>query len=139
MSKDSLPSEALFPAMTLENCSFCRIHAAKTWSDPQGSVTIYIADPHRLSRYRFALRTADFFVCRDCGAYLGAVLEEPEGECSTVNLRLGDVAADAEAVTYGSEDPAQRLARRKRIWTPTTIHINESRGQHVDPGRDQTK
>jgi hypothetical protein len=103
------------------DCSFCRIHAAKNWSDPNGSVTIDVADADLLNRYRFGSKTADFFICRVCGAYLGAVLEESERAWSTVNLRLSSLVVDEQAMSYGSEDALERVARRKRVWTPTTI------------------
>ena len=103
------------------DCSFCRIHAAKNWSDPVGSVTIRIGDRITLQKYRFALRTADFYICRVCGAYLGAVLSDDEGTWSTVNLRLSGIPVDELPASYGAEDSTDRVTRRKRVWTPTTI------------------
>ena len=105
------------------DCSFCRIHAAKNWSDSEGSVTIRIADERRLQKYRFALQTADFYICRVCGTYLGAVLSDGEGAWSTVNLRLTRLTVDEETAQYGAEDTTERVTRRKRVWTPTTIVI----------------
>lgn len=103
------------------DCSFCRIHAAKNWSDPEGSVTIRIADERNWQKYRFALQTADFYICRVCGAYLGAILADDEGTWSTVNLRLSALAVGEENASYGAEDTIDRIQRRKRVWTPTTI------------------
>jgi hypothetical protein len=105
------------------DCKFCRIHAAQNWSDPHGSVRIHVERLHELNKYRFASRTADFFVCRACGAYLGAVLTEGDTAWSTVNLRLSDLSVHQQSVSYGAEDSDQRIARRKRVWTPTTIEI----------------
>lgn len=51
-------------------CSFCRLHAALTSSDPAGSLSFHASDLSRLQRYRFGARTADFLICRHCGAYL---------------------------------------------------------------------
>ena len=76
-----------------------------------------------LQKYRFALRTADFYICRVCGAYLGAVLSDQEGTWSTVNLRLSGLTVDEETAHYGAEDTIDRVTRRKRIWTPTKIDI----------------
>lgn len=103
------------------DCRFCRMHAARNWSDPEGSVTIYVGDQRLLQKYRFALRTADFYVCRVCGAYLGAVLSDDEGTWSTLNLRLTDLVVHSEAADYGNEDTSDRIARRKRLWTPTVL------------------
>lgn len=103
------------------DCRFCRVHGALNWSDPDGSVVIRIAHEQNLQRYRFALRTADFYVCRTCGAYLGAVLTDDEDAWSTVNLRLSELSVEQETASYGTEDTTQRIERRKRVWTPTTI------------------
>ena len=105
------------------DCSFCRIHAARNWSDSEGSVTIRLMDELYLQKYRFALRTADFYICRVCGAYLGAVLSDQEGTWSTVNLRLSGLTVDEETAHYGAEDTIDRVTWRKRIWTPTKIDI----------------
>ena len=104
------------------DCGFCRIHAVRNWSDPNGSATVKIEDEQNLQRYLFALATAEFFICRVCGAYLGAVLSDTDGAWSTVNLRLSDLADVAEeTASYGSEGESERIARRKRFWTPTRL------------------
>lgn len=104
------------------DCSFCRMHAARNWSDPNGRAAIHVRDPARLQRYRFGQRTADFYLCRTCGAYAGAVLADADGTWSTLNLRLTGLQAVAEEpVGYDREDPAERVARRKRKWTPTRV------------------
>lgn len=106
------------------DCSFCRIHGAKNWSDSQGAATIRVADEDALQRYRFALRTADFYVCKVCGAYAGAVLTEGSSSWSTVNLRLSRLhAIDEEPASYGAEQEADRVERRRRVWTPTKIVV----------------
>ena len=57
-------------------CTFCRRHGARNTSDPKGSVRIWVRDGAKLNRYSFGLRTADFLLCRECGAYIGAMLED---------------------------------------------------------------
>jgi hypothetical protein len=104
------------------DCSFCRIHAARNWSDPHGSAIIEVRDPQKLQRYVFALATADFYICQVCGGYLGAVLSAEDGVWSTVNLRLSDLPGICEArVSYGAESEDARVARRKKVWTPTRL------------------
>lgn len=103
------------------DCRFCRIHAARNWSDPDGSAVVRVADERQLHRYRFALGTADFYICRICGACLGAVLADDEGTWSTVNLRLSELSVDENSASYGAEDTLGRIARRQRVWTPTVI------------------
>ena len=104
------------------DCSFCRIHGAKNWSDPNGKATIRIRDEQFLERYLFALKTAEFFICRTCGAYIGAVLSDRDQMWSTLNLRLTPLHFLAEsAVSYGAEQADDRVARRKDVWTPTVV------------------
>ena len=103
------------------DCRFCQIHAARNWSDPEGSVTIRITDERHLQKYRFGLQTADFYICRRCGTYLGAILSDDEANWSTVNLRTTELAVSEEAASYGAEDALGRIMRRKRVWTPTII------------------
>ena len=104
------------------DCSFCRVHGALNWSDSQGRAKIEVNDPQQLQRYLFALATAEFFICKVCGAYVGAVLFAADGCWSTVNLRLSDLSAVTETrASYGSEQEDERIARRKNVWTPTQV------------------
>ena len=97
------------------------MHGAVNWSDPRGSTVIRVADEEALQKYRFALRTADFYVCRICGGYPAAVLADEEGTWSTVNLRLAGLEVPSGPASYGSEETGARVERRKRVWTPTTV------------------
>ena len=98
------------------------MHAAKHWSDPEGSVTIFVAEERRLQKYRFALRTADFYICRVCGAYLGAVFSMDQCIWSTLNLQLTELSVDERAWNFdAAEGTSGRVARHRRVWTPTTI------------------
>ena len=104
------------------DCSFCRIHGARNWSDPDGNTTIQVSDAHQMQRYLFALATAEFYICRVCGAYVGAVLVAAEGTWSTGNLRLSDLPEVAEeSASYGQESKRERSYRRKKGWTPTLL------------------
>ncbi len=104
------------------SCSFCRRHAARTTSDPNGRVKITVQDSRQLIRYRFGLKTADFLVCGRCGVYLGAVMKAGEKAYATVNIRTFDdfenFTQGPVAVSYEGETEAERRARRKTNWTP---------------------
>ena len=104
-------------------CSFCRTHGARTTSDAEASVRFIIPDESRLNRYRFASKSADFYVCRDCGAYVASVIDSQRGRFATLNVNVISPAVDVPAaapVTYDAETPAQKLARREQKWTPVT-------------------
>jgi len=103
-------------------CDFCRRHGAVNISDPDG-LAIIDAAPEDIHRYRFALMTADFVICRHCGVYLAAVMGEGDKIVSTINvagLRMNEFLDVEEApVEYGSETTEERIARRFQKWTPT--------------------
>jgi hypothetical protein len=114
-------------------CSFCRKHGARAISDPDGMLTIQIADEDSLLRYEFAHRTADFLVCRRCGVYVAAVTHGP-GERRGI-AQLNAITNDryfgiAVAVEYSEEAPAERIERRYKVWMPVSIEIEgEDRGK----------
>lgn len=104
-------------------CAFCRGHGAATSADPKGTVRFNYAYPDRLRRYRFALRTADYLVCRECGMYLGAVMMTGVGAVATVNVHTlrerPRSLSPAQPVTgYRNESLEERRARRREHWTP---------------------
>ncbi len=103
-------------------CSFCRRHGARCISDPEGSLVITAATSGKLKRYRFALGTADYLVCADCGVYVGAVMTEGAKAYGILNINvLDDPSPFTQApasVTYDAEDEAGRRARRRARWTP---------------------
>jgi hypothetical protein len=108
------------------DCSFCRRHDAKSASDPDGSVAFRIRDPAAVSRYRFGLRTADFLVCRDCGIYVGAVIERDGRQWAIVNLRASEFYdVPVAAVSYDAENEAGRFDRRRSRWTPVRARAGE--------------
>lgn len=105
-------------------CHFCRKHGTRSIADPAAKVGIRIADPEAVTRYRFGLKTADFLVCRECGVYAAAVLETEDGQFATVNLNvLDDERAFTRkplTISYEGESAEQRLARRRRKWSPVS-------------------
>src|SRR5262245_48705362 len=115
-----IPAEAF--GVRACQCSFCRKHAGHTISDPAGRVTIEVREETSLSRYQFALRTCEFFLCRHCGVYVAAVLTDGDRAWAVVNVHaLDDRAAFTGSITpmeYGSEDVGARVSRRKEKWTP---------------------
>jgi hypothetical protein len=102
-------------------CRFCRSHGARTTADPDGRVAFRITDERRLQRYRFALGTAEFFVCRTCGVYIAALLASPRGRVATLNNNaIGEPldVADSAPASYDGESSGERRERRERQWTP---------------------
>ncbi len=118
----SAPLEAL--GLRACQCTFCRAHGARTTSDPNGAIAISVRDKDKLQRYRFGLKTADFLICRDCGVFVGALMEEGGKAYFTVNANAfkppppHDLAGSAN--DFGAEDAAGRMSRRSAKWTPVT-------------------
>jgi hypothetical protein len=106
-------------------CSFCRKHASRAVSDPQGRLIVTLRDREAVQRYRFGLATADYFLCGRCGVYLAAVLADGEAlyGIAIVNA-LNDAASFIRAAIpadYSAEDAAARRQRRCSRWTPTEV------------------
>lgn len=118
--------ETSIPLAELETrscaCSFCARHGARTASDPNGRVTLHVKDASQLSRYRWGLATADFFVCRKCGVFVAAVLDDA---FSTLNVnileKVPEMTRPVQPVSYDNEDAASRIKRRRARWTPTRV------------------
>jgi hypothetical protein len=122
----ALTSEAAAIEVRACQCGFCRRQGAATISDPAGRAIIEF-DPDCLVRYRFGTATATSLLCARCGVYAGAVLEDGDRCWSIANTR-GLAIAEFEGrigtpMTYDQETPDERIARRKRRWTPTELKI----------------
>jgi hypothetical protein len=103
------------------DCSFCRRHGARTTADPNGRARIGIRDRSLVSLYEFGLRTARMVVCARCGMYCAAVLRDGERAWAVQNANLFLHPAfdrPAQPVSYEGETAEQRIARRKKLWTP---------------------
>jgi hypothetical protein len=105
-------------------CTFCRVHGARTTSDPNGTFALRVRDDSKLQRYRFGLGTADFLICRECGAFIGALMEEGGARYITVNANTFQPPPPYDipgvAHDFGGEAAGGRIDRRKAKWTPVT-------------------
>ncbi|MBV9420354.1 MAG: aldehyde-activating protein [Alphaproteobacteria bacterium] len=105
-------------------CTFCRAHGARTTSDPDGAFRLKVADASQLQRYRFGLKTADFLICKTCGAFIGALMEEQGRRYITVNANTFQpppaYTIAGSANDFSAEDTSGRIARRAAKWTPVT-------------------
>lgn len=105
-------------------CRFCRAHDALSTSDTGGRLVFVAAEPRHLQRYRFAMKTADFLLCRNCGVYIGAVISTQAGRFGIINTHALDPVpqdiADVQPISYDKEDSSGRIARREERWTPVS-------------------
>lgn len=102
------------------------MHDALSTSDSRGTLQFFADNTDALQRYRFALRTADFLLCRLCGVYIGAIIEASEQHYGIINTHAlsnpPDDMAAVGAISYDDEDVPGRVGRREQRWTP----VNES-------------
>ncbi len=113
------PAPTEIPARAC-GCSFCQKHGGVWTSCPQGVLEVRVRDPQQVQRYAFGTRTADFHVCRTCGA-VPVVTSEIAGHLYavvSVNAMEGLDAAlvRTAAASFEAESEAARLARRARNW-----------------------
>lgn len=111
-------------------CSFCRKHASRAVSDPDGKMTLTLHDEAAVQRYRFGLGTADYFLCGRCGVYVAAVM--PDGGRDYA-IAIINAFEDSPRFTqpliladYSAEGEAERRQRRRARWTPTEIAVAAS-------------
>jgi hypothetical protein len=109
------------------DCTFCRKHGVRSVMDPKGKAFIDVRDSSELTRYVFGLATSEFFVCRKCGAYAGAVLSEAGGAWAVLNANLltdqSVLPREVASASYGSETAESRSARRRQQWTPAVVKL----------------
>ena len=91
-------------------------------SDPAGALKFAADYPDSIGRYRFALKTTDFIICRRCGGYLGAIISTPSGQygIANVNALIASQEGLPQPTTsdYDGESPEARIQRRVAGWTP---------------------
>jgi hypothetical protein len=103
-------------------CSMCTKHGAAWTSHPEGRFTLRIADEARTARYRFGSKTADFHVCLNCGVIPIVTCTLDDKRYAVFNVRTFDNVDRSDlvetAADFEGEGTGDRLARRRRNWTP---------------------
>lgn len=107
-------------------CGFCIRQGSATVSDPDGHA-VWEIEAARYVPYQFATGTATSILCAKCGVYAGAMLTDADGAWSIANTRglaMTEFSGrTGEHMDYEQKTPAQRIARRKRRWTPTEVRM----------------
>jgi hypothetical protein len=103
-------------------CGHCTKHGAAWTSNPDGRFNLQIADDTRVTRYRFGTRTADFHVCSTCGVVPIVTCAIEGTRYAVVNVNTFDDVDRSQlveaATNFEGETTENRLARRRRNWTP---------------------
>jgi len=101
-------------------CAFCRKHGGVWTACRDGRLIVHLRDPGEVSRYAFETKTADFHVCKRCGA-VPLVTSLIEGHVyAVVNVNAFD---DVDLsllryapVSFDGEGEESRLVRRAKNW-----------------------
>lgn len=106
-------------------CGFCVLHGRIATSDRDGELRIAIEAPENVSKFRFGHRTADFYVCRECGM-IPVVTSEIDGATrGIVDVRMIEgfdwSRSETSRHDFEGEEVDDRLDRRKGYWTGTVI------------------
>ena len=112
---DSIPVRAC-------SCGFCTKHGAVYTSHPEAKFVAKIREDSFVNRYRFATKTAEFFVCTCCGV-VPFVTSDIEGALyAVVNVNSFDGVdpgmLDGSVRNFDGERREDRLSRRARTWIP---------------------
>ena len=117
-------SESAIPVRAC-GCGLCTKHRAAWTSHPDGRFYLQIANKSLATQYRFGTKTADFHVCLTCGA-IPIVTCMIEGlRYAVFNVNTFDNVDRSElvetATNFDGETTENRLARRRRNWTPEAV------------------
>jgi len=103
-------------------CGYCIKHGGVWTSHPGGRFHLLIADEFRVTRYRFGTNTADFHVCSTCGVVPIVTCVIDGGRYAVFNTNTFDDVDRSQlaeaAANFEGETTEDRLARRRRNWTP---------------------
>jgi hypothetical protein len=106
-------------------CDFCAKHGAAWTSNPLGQFRVRVADDTRVALYRFGTKTADFHVCLTCGVTPIVTCTIEGRRYAVVNVNTFEDVDKSElaeaAANFEGESEENRLARRRRNWTPEAI------------------
>jgi len=115
------------PAITARacGCTLCTKHGAAWTSQPDGRFYLRIADDSRVARYRFGTKTADFHICLTCGVIPIVTCTIDGIRYAVFNINTFDDLDRSQlvetATNFEGETTENRLARRRRNWTPEVV------------------
>jgi hypothetical protein len=106
-------------------CGLCTRHRAAWTSHPGGRFQLRVEDASRASQYRFGTKTADFHVCLTCGVIPIVTCMIEGGRYAVVNVNAFEGVDRSQLVeaptNFEGETTDNRLARRRRNWTPEAV------------------
>lgn len=102
------------------SCSFCKKHGGAWTSNVDATLRGIIENSAAISKYQFGSKTAEFFICSQCGAVPFVVSDVDNHTYAVVNTNCFDDFAsftfNSEETDFEGEETDDRLARRKSRW-----------------------
>lgn len=106
-------------------CTLCQKHGAVWTSDPEGSFKLFVENPNLTNSYRFGTKSAEFHICQTCGVLPITTWSTDSQRFAVLNIRtFENVSAkrfEERVTNFDGETKEDRLARRKRSWTPELL------------------
>ncbi len=104
------------------SCTFCRKHNGVYTSHPQGQLKARVSDQSRVNKYAFGTKTAEFYICANCGV-VPFVTSKIQGKTyAVVNVNTFENVKPEDLVSsvtdFDGESIDGRLQRRARNWIP---------------------
>jgi len=124
-------------------CRHCTKHRGVWSSHPDGRFHLIIADQSKVNLYRFGTKTADFHVCSTCGVVPIVSCTIEGARYAVLNVNTFDDVDKSQlietAANFEGETTENRLARRRRNWTPEAVtsqagEMNRDRPPPGSPG-----
>ncbi|MGE5202194.1 MAG: GFA family protein [Acidobacteriota bacterium] len=101
-------------------CSFCSKHGGVWTSNPNGSLSVKVAEPTLVSKYAFGTRTAEFHICSRCGVVPVVTSQIDNQLYAVVSVNAFEGIEPSRLrhapANFDGEIEEVRLARRKRNW-----------------------
>ncbi len=104
------------------SCTFCKKHGGVYTSHPAGKLNASVSDGTLINKYTFGTKTAEFYICRVCGAvpFVTSTIDGSRYAVVNVNTFENVERSDlSSSVTdFDGENVEGRLQRRQRNWIP---------------------
>lgn len=101
-------------------CTFCQKHQGAWTSHPKAILRISVQNDSRVSKYQFGTRTAEFYVCSNCGVVPFVTSDIAGNLYAVVNVNtfndMSNLALSASSTNFDGEATGDRLERRRRNW-----------------------
>ncbi|EFA83865.1 hypothetical protein PPL_02935 [Heterostelium album PN500] len=109
------------------SCTFCFKHGGVWTSSVTGKLNVNVKDRELLKLYNFGTKTADFYVCKECGIVPLSCCTIDGNLYAVVNINtfegIDPTLITEIPVTLTEETESSRLARRKKNWI-NNVQIN---------------